>query len=296
MELSCQSIEQIRRREAMKERNVLTKIITWALSLCMILALVGFVPASLTTATSPHPIDQDDDLDPQEGARQFDEAINDVGTILTLDLTKEEGAKKANAIFAKNARKLALAEKKAIAAALRNSAFERGLQAEAAKREGGKKALAKELEANPELVASIAGAEEAARAIKESTRPAIETLQRVSEALKKAADAKGNRDGTSQGHHSRAAKTANAFPIEHGTSIEAENLCVTQPAICQLLYRIALGYLADRLRSVTSGSMKNCVLSAYKTWQSCTAGKSVWDILICNYKFGFAVNVCIAWG
>ena len=187
----------------MKTRNLLSKIVTWATSLCLVLALVGFAPASFTTAMGPVHIDQDDELDPQEGARQFDEAINEVGTILTLDLGNEEGAKKANAIFAKNARKLALAEKKAIAAALRNSAFERGLQAEAAKRAGGKNELAKELEANPQLVANIAGAEEAARAIKESTRSAAATLQRVSEAMKRAAEAKGKREETTQSHHGR---------------------------------------------------------------------------------------------
>ena len=279
----------------MKTRNLRSKIVTWATSLCLVLALVGFAPASFTTAMGPVPIDQDDYLDAQEGARQFDEAINEVGTILTLDLTKEEGAKRANAIFAKNARKLALAEKKAIAAAFRNSAFERGLQAEAAKRAGGKNELARELEANPQLVANIAGAEEAARAIKESTRSAAETLQRVSETMKRAAEAKGKREGTTQSHHRRT-MTASMPPVDRGTAIGAENLCVTYPAICQLLYRIALGYLADRLKSVTSGSMKNCVLSAYRTWQSCVANKPVWDVLTCNYKFGFAVNVCILWG
>ena len=165
----------------MKKKMILR--ITTACVLCLCLTLMS-TPFVSSAANSPGPLVANDET-PEEGARQFDEGIRDVGTILNLDLSTENGIKQAAEIFKRNQKKLANFEKKALHAALRVSSFQKGLKDEAAKRKGGDTELANELESKPGAVGNIPGAEEAAEAVRQSTKPAAETLQRVAEVLKK---------------------------------------------------------------------------------------------------------------
>ena len=190
----------------MKTRETTLRITT-ALALCLCLMLMS-TPFTSIAATTPGPLVNNDET-PEEGARQFDEGVRDVGTILNLDLSTENGVKQAAEIFKRNEKKLANFEKKALHAALRVSSFQKGLKDEAAKRKGGDAELANELESKPGAVGNIPGAEEAAEAIKKSTKPAAETLQRVAEALKKAGDAAKQKDTPGNSHHamSKAGET-----------------------------------------------------------------------------------------
>lgn len=266
------------------------------MSLCLLLTPTGFVAATPTAGVIP--LNQGENVTPEEGARQFDEAVRDIEGILNLDLTTEKGIKQSSAIIERNYRKLALVEKKALHAAMRVSAFQKGLKDEAAKRKGGAEELAKELEANPESVASIPGAEEAARAIRESTRPAAESLKRVGEALKQASDAAKQKDarGSLQGvmflkaGHIEVAEAAAATALPYG---QGTTFCGPYKYICDLLARLGLYALRASVAALNAASRKaGCVVDAYRQWSSC-ATNTPWQILHCNSLFNFNVAACL---
>ncbi|MDQ3472110.1 MAG: hypothetical protein M3447_00085, partial [Acidobacteriota bacterium] len=210
-----------------------TKTIT-ALLLSLSLIAAGFATSGSTANTNV--VVPPDHPEVAEGAKQFDEAVRDIEGILTLDLTSEKGAKQAADIIEKNAKKLAQVEKKAIHAAMRATAFERGLKAEAAKRKGGAEELAKELQANPESVAKIAGADEAANAIRESIRPAAEKLKRVAEALKKAAEKTKTNARLTNFEFQKASYSAPGITTVEGlTSSSSTSFCGSYKYICDVL-------------------------------------------------------------
>ena len=205
-----------------------------ALLLSLSLIAAGFATSGSSANTNV--VAPPDHPEVAEGAKQFDDAVRDIEGILTLDLTSEKGAKQAADIIEKNAKKLAQVEKKAIHAAMRATAFERGLKAEAAKRKGGAEELAKELQANPELVANIAGADEAASAIREAIKPAAEKLKRVAEALKKAAEkTKTSARLTSFEFQMASYSAPETSTIEGLPSASSASVCGSYRAICDVL-------------------------------------------------------------
>jgi hypothetical protein len=241
---------------------------------------------SFTSATAYEPA-VEETVD--EGARHFDEGIRDVESILSLDLSNEEGVKKAADILKRNEKKLANFEKKALRAALRVDAFKRGVKAEAAKRKNGESELASELESNPGSVGKIPGAEEAAEAIRSSTRPAADILKRVADALQKAGD-DGKRKNGSAGHHATV-KIVDVEPRVSTTSTEL--FCGSYQAICDLLGRLGLYYLRAQIAVLQTGTRKaNCVTAAYSTYINCAITRW-WDLAYCNGRFSRNVSNCL---
>lgn len=65
----------------MKTRATLRITTAWALCVCLMVMSTPFISIA---ATTPGPLVENDET-PEEGARQFDEGVRDVGTILNLD-------------------------------------------------------------------------------------------------------------------------------------------------------------------------------------------------------------------
>jgi len=255
---------------------------TTAAMVCLCLLTMTFNVARSTVLASNEPIPNAEDTDIEQGASQFDEAAQDIKGILSLDLNTEKGVREAAAILKRNERKLAQVEKKALHAAMRVASFQKGLKDEAAKRKGGEEELAKALEANHDLVGTIPGAQEAVEAIKESTRPAAETLKKVSEALQKAADkAKGSKPSN---HHAT---------LKSAPAVEPQGFCGPYAYICDLLARAGLYVLRQRLRTMQMTARKvNCVLSAYNSYGSCAAVHWT-DLAVCNSRLSLTLSYCI---
>jgi hypothetical protein len=284
---------------SMNMKSKMTKLGAWSLSLCLLLANAGFTTAGSAGAVAGLPA-EGDNVTPEEGARQFDAAVRDIEGILGLDLTTVKGVKQSSDIIERSHKKLALVEKKAFHAALRVSAFQKGIKDAAAKRKGGAEELARELEANPEAVANIPGAEEAARAIRESTRPAAETLKRVGEALKRASDAAKSKDSRGALRGGVALKAGYIEPEVVGevaaTAAYAQgtSFCGPYKYICDLLARLGLYALRASVAALNAASRKaGCVVDAYRRWQTCVATASPWQILYCNSQFNFSVSACL---
>lgn len=274
----------------MKTKATLRITTAWALCLCLMLMSTPFTSIA---ATTPGPLVENDET-PEEGARQFDEGVRDVGTILNLDLSTENGVKQAAEIFKRNEKKLANFEKKALHAALRVSSFQKGLKDEAAKRKGGDAELANELESKPGAVGNIPGAEEAAEAIRKSTKSAAETLQRVAEALKKAGDA-GKQKNAPNSHHANSKAAETDLVVVANTSSNASPVlfCGTYQAICDLLTRVGLYVLRRQVALLQAGTRKaNCVVSAYAAYGTCTITRW-WDLAYCVSRLSTTINICL---
>lgn len=275
----------------MKTKATLRITTAWALCLCLMLMSTPFTSIA---ATTPGPLVVKDES-PEEGARQFDEGVRDVGTILNLDLSTESGVKQAAEIFKRNEKKLANFEKKALHAALRVSSFQKGLKDEAAKRKGGDTELANELESKPGAVGNIPGAEEAAEAIKKSTKPAAETLQRVAEALKKAGDAAKQKNAPDNSHHARSKAPETGLMVVANTSSNTspQLFCGTYQVICDLLTRVGLFYLRREVAKLQAGTRKaNCVVTYFSIYGSCTITRW-WDQAYCVSRLSSYVNICL---
>lgn len=265
----------------MKTITVLRTTTTWMIVLVLVFVTISVTPASVSSA---EPAAYADEAEIAEGARQFDEATREIESLLKTDLSTEKGVRDAAAVLKRNEKKLAQVEKKALHAALRVAAFQKGLKDEAAKRKGGAEELAKELEANHDLIGSIPGAEEAARAIRESTKPAAETLQRVSGALKKAGDDAKAKNSPGNLHHAILSKSPEA---------EAQSFCGSYQYICDLLARLGQYYLRRELQLiVATGRKASCVLNAYSTYSSCVVNYW-WDIAYCNSRLTYSVSNCL---
>jgi hypothetical protein len=278
----------------MRRKIALLRTMVWTISFCLILASVSFVPFNSTAAARPGPL-VDNNESPEEGARQFDEGVRDVGTILNLDLSTENGVKQAAEIFKRNEKKLANFEKKALHAALRVSSFQKGLKDEAAKRKGGDTELANELESKPGAVGNIPGAEEAAEAIRKSTRPAADTLQRVAEALQKAGDAAKQKNAPGNSHHAKSKKAEPALVVVANTSSNTtpELFCGTYQYICDLLTRVGLFYLRREIAKLQAGTRKaNCVVSSFAVYGTCTIARP-WDLAYCVSRLSSNVSNCL---
>lgn len=264
---------------------------TVACTLSVILLAVSIIPLA---ASATNPVSALDDNDtPEEGARQFDEGVRDVERVLSLDLSTEKGINQAAEILKRNEKKLAKFEKKALQAALRVEAFKKGLKSEAAKRKGGDAELANELESKPATVGSIPGAEEAAEAIKRSTRPAADVLQRVSDALKKGGDALKAKSGNR--HHA----TMKTFETElesvesSATTPNPQLFCGSYQYICDLLTRLGLFYLRRQIAILRAGTRKaNCVVNAYVTYGTCVVTRP-WDAAFCISRLSANVSNCL---
>jgi hypothetical protein len=266
----------------MKTRTVLKSATTWMIVMVLLLVSISFTPAP---ASNAEPAAYADEAEIAEGARQFDEAVRDIEGLLKSDLSTERGVRDAAAVLKRNEKKLAQVEKKALHAALRVAAFEKGLKDEAARRQGGAEELAKELESNHDLIGNIPGAEDAAKAIRESTRPAAETLQRVAEALKKAGDEGKAKNNPANLHHANLRK--NPEP-------EAQGFCGSYQYICDLLAGIGQYYLRSQLRLIAAtGRKASCVLNAYSSYSACLADHW-WDLAYCNSRLTYAVSKCLS--
>jgi hypothetical protein len=272
-------------------KTTLRMSISSSLALCLVLLSISFDPSS--TARAKVALSVDADID--DGARQFDEAVKDIESILNLDLSNEAGAKQADKIFKRNEKKLLHYEKKALQAALRSSAFEQGIKQEAAKRKGGADELARELESKPDAIGQIPGVEEAATAIKNSTKPAADTLQRVADALKKAADAAKKKNVTANQHHaSTLTVPAASAPSQPTTLKSPESFCLAHPEICTLLTKLGLSYLRSAVAGLYStGVQAKCVVNAYGSFTGCTIFHW-WDQLYCQSAFASRIKWCLS--
>jgi hypothetical protein len=281
----------------MKQLSRMKTITALLLSLSLVAA--GFAPSSTTATTNA--VAPPEHPEVAEGAKQFDEAVRDIEGILTLDLTSEKGAKQAAAIIEKNAKKLAHVEKKAIHAAMRVTSFERGLKAEAAKRKGGAEELAKELEANPGSVANIAGADEAARAIRESIQPAAEKLKKVSDALLKAAEKTKISARLTSFEFQQASYSAPGITTVEGlTSSSSTSFCGSYKYICDVLAYLGAWYLWGQMRVITYPSrVSSCIVSSYQRWRDGCRNVGFYDdglvlsLVGCNGWFLYRVNYCV---
>jgi hypothetical protein len=257
----------------------------WALCLCLMVMSINFAPRALITA-SAQPNVSLDDADVAEGARQFDEAVREVEKILSLDLTTEKGARESSRILEKNYKKLALAEKKAIQAGRKVTALTEGVKAEAAKRKGGKEELAEELKANPDKVWEIPGAQEAARAIRESIRPAGEVLKKVTATLEQAANKAKQKNAPGEAHHARLLKGAEAgIVIGEPHAINATSMGSCDWVCTALLIVLAIYGLKLIFDSCVDG-----INNAFKNWRSCKI-THWWDTLYCNANFARQVSL-----
>jgi hypothetical protein len=258
-----------------------SRVLIYSLIWSLVLSTICFVPF---TSSANSPI-ADDEVTIDEGARQFDEGVRDVGTILQLDLSTERGVKQADTILKRNAKKLAHYEKKALQAAARVESFKKGLKDEAAKRKGGDSELATELESKPGSVGNIAGAEEAAEAIKRSTKSAADILGQVSEALKNAGEAAKKKNE----HHARSASTG----VVSAVNPPNQGFCAGYQYICDLLTRLALYELRRMLAYVRVGTTKaTCVLNAYSLYGSCIATRW-WEQALCSSNLASRLRFCL---
>ena len=279
----------------MRRHMVTVRALAWTVSFCLIFGAVSFVPFTSIAATTPSPVL--DDESPDEGARQFDEGVRDVGTILNLDLSTENGVRQAAEIFKRNEKKLAKFEKKALQAAMRVASFQKGLKGEASKRKGGDAELATELESNPGAVGKIPGAEEAAEAIKSSTKPAAETLQRLAEVFKKAGDAAKQKHAPAKSHHAKSKNSETGSPAiaNPSSNISPELFCASYQYICDILTRAALYRLRATLAAIHTGTRKaNCVVSAYSSYTSCVIAHW-WDQAYCLSRLSSQINFCLTY-
>ncbi len=286
----------------MSKTNAFRSFSAFVLCLCLLFALVR--PGPSHTIASTQPLLDPSASDIADGAKQFDDAVRDIEVILTLDLTSEKGAKQAAAIVERNARKLANVEKKAIHAAMRATSFERGLKAEAAKRKGGADELVKELQSNPESVANIAGAEDAARAIRESLRPAAERLKKVGEALKRAAEGSEKSAGETNpefliaSYSEPVREAANArLPL---MSVSVAAFCGSYKYICDVLAYLGAWYLWGQMRVLTYPSRVNtCIVGGFQKWKDRCRNVGFYDFGLvmnavgCDGWFVFKVNACV---
>jgi hypothetical protein len=275
----------------MKTKATLRITTAWALCLCLMLIATPFTSIAVT---NPAPLVANDET-PEEGARQFDEGVREVGTILNLDLSTENGVKQAAEIFKRNEKKLANFEKKALHAALRVSSFQKGLKDEAAKRKGGDTELANELESKPGAVGNIPGAEEAADAVKKSTKPAAETFQRVAEALKKAGDAAKQKGAPGNSHHAKSKKAdTGLMAVANSSSNTSPALfCGTYQYICDLLTRVGLFVLRKQIDVLNAGSRKsNCVVASNTIYGSCVITRW-WDQAYCVSQLSANISYCL---
>lgn len=285
-------------------RKATTLRITTALALflCLMLMSVSFAPSSLTTSKA-EPAAYADEPAITEGARQFDEAVRDIEGILNLDLTTEKGVKEVGIILKRNEKKLAQVEKKALHAALRVSSFQKGLKDEAAKRKGGNEELAKELEANHELVGTIPGAEEAAKAIRDSTKPAAEAMQRVSEALKKAAASWKRKDSPDNLHHAKSLKVGYSetlAEVASPRSASPASFCGSYKSICDLLVRLGLYTLRNAVAALSAvGKQASCQIKVYREYSDCASEVRQlppwewWWIGKCAFTYSIHVSICL---
>lgn len=271
----------------MPKKILFTKSVACCLGLCLIVTSLSFVTVTARASVAPAMSETTDD-----GARQFDEGVREIESILTLDLSTERGVNQAAAILKRNEKKLANYEKKALQAAMRVDAFKKGLKDEAAKRKGGETELANELETKPGSVGNISGAEEAAEAIRRSTQPAADLLQRVADALQKAGDAAKKKAGQN-GHHASNKSAASTNIV---TPVEPPNpalFCGTYQAICDLLTRLGLHILRRTVAAVQAvGAKAVCVNSAYVSYGGCVITRS-WDTAYCAARFAAMVSNCI---
>lgn len=269
---------------SMNKNNNLRMTTTWTLCLCLMVTTFGFTLHTSEAKADPTPGEVDDI---SQGASQFDEATRDIQGILNLDLNTERGVREAASILKRNERKLAQAERKALHAAMKVTSFQKGLKDEAAKRKGGAEELARELEANHDLVGTIAGAQEAAEAVKASTKPAAETLRRVSEALQKAADAARAKNKPANLHHADLRSPAEPA---------VDNFCGSYQYICDLLSRLGLYYLRRTLSEIQLTQRKtNCVVKAYAAYGTCAA-THWWDLAACSSRLSADIGHCIIFG
>ncbi len=278
-----------------------TRTITALLLSFSLLAGVFMPSAKVTANTNAFPDREHPEV--AEGAKQFDEAAQEIERILTLDLSTDRGEKQATAIIEKSAKKLANVEKKVIHAGMRATSFERGLKAEAAKRKGGADELVKELQSNPESVANIPGAQEAARVMRESIKPAAEKLKRVGEALTKAAEATRKSVGLPGVNFHKAAYTEPEPTLGSYLMMTSgpASFCGRHKLICDYLVRLAARHLVyylslpDQLVKYP-GALSSCILSAYEKWKGgcrLSYDSKILNILGCNGWFVWAVGRCV---
>ena len=264
---------------------------TLRLMMAAVFALTLIFPAlPFATPTTNADVAPTMDTDIDDGARQFDEAVKDVETILSLDLSNEAGARQADKILRRNEKKLEHYQNKALQAALRSAAFEKGIKQEAAIRKGGAEELARELESNPNAVGTIPGAEEAAEAIKNSTKDGAQKLKRIAEALQKAADTAKNNHAPVNQHHARLKIDDSS---NHESSASPELFCSAYPQICIVLTMVSRYYLRTLLSKAQSvGSKAICVTNSYRTYQACAAERW-WDVLYCGSKMADRISDCL---
>jgi hypothetical protein len=271
----------------MRKRILFTRSVACTITLCLIVTSMSFVTLTAGANFEPPILETT-----EEGARQFDEGIRDVESILTLDLSTERGVNQAAAILKRNEKKLANYEKKALQSVLRVEAFKKGLKDEAGKRKGGDAELATELESKPGSVGNIPGAEEAAEAIRRSTKPAADLLQRVADALQKAGDEAKKKHGQN-GHHT--SKTVILPPTldRSGEPVNPALFCASYQAICDMLTRVGLYYLRRSVDAVLTGTAKaGCVVNAYVSYNGCII-THWWDTAYCVSRLASSVNICL---
>jgi len=260
-----------------------------SLALCLILISITFGPSNAKAEVA---LTVDADID--DGARQFDEAVKDIETILTLDLSNEAAAKQATNILKRNEKKLAHYEKKALQAAKRSSTFEKGIKQEAQKRKGGATELAEELRTKPDAIEQIPGAEEAAEAIKNSTKPAADVLQRVSEAFSQAADKIKKKHAHANLRHDQSLTSVSGSEVSAlPTAMSPVGFCGPYARICDLLRKLGYSYLRQAVSELADVGLKElCVVGAYGTYLACVV-TSPFDLLNCASKFASRVSNCL---
>jgi len=271
----------------MSKRTLFTKTVAGGIGLCLIVTSMSFVTLTARASVEAPVLETVED-----GARQFDEGVREVESILKMDLSTEQGVKQAAAILKRSEKKLAHYEKKALQAALKVEAFKKGLKDEAAKRKGGETELASELESKPGSVGDIPGADEAAEAIRKSTKPAADVLQTVADALQKAGDAAKKKYGQN-GHH--ASKSSLPCPIVETSNqpVNSALFCGSHQPICELLTRLGLRILRQQLEALQSiGRKADCVEDAYFSYGSCVLN-NWWDTAYCAARLANRVNICI---
>lgn len=292
----------------MKKPNPSKSFTPLALCLCLFIVSTNLVPSIVATGAGP--ATRPDAAEEAAGARQFDEAVNELERILSLDLTTEQGARESSKILEKNVKKLALADKKALHAGRKVSAFSEGIKAEAGKRKGGMDELVREVKADPGKVMGIPGAQEAAATVQGSTRRAGEVLEKVSAAFRKAADSlkekqprgglRGGgvllragyaRPGEATGAAARNSEVGGASIMYLNTGMppalnptQGTN-CTTNPA-CLTLFFIVTGLRLTiaRFQQCSAG-----INNAFNWWNSCRQTRW-WDIVFCNDQFLYQVK------
>jgi hypothetical protein len=264
----------------MEEGMTIKRCLAWMLVLSLTLTTLTFSP-TLVVSVGAETLAEIDTR-----ARQYDNAIREIEGTLSLNLSTAAGAAQANEIIKRNLPYLKFCTAKGLSIALRNSTFLAGIKTLVAKQ--GAANVAKALNSDPESVMRIAGAEEAASAVRLAMRSASARLKRVSDVLKNASAAGLQRlrhhPGTqAETHEPILSNVVRTNPANANSVAPQEEIIASFIVLVLILavFHIVKSQIEGRQ---PGGYIEKCLENAEAAYEKClqTAGVNPFAMLACH--------------